>query len=149
MILHIHPSVSVVTEQQKSIVLGTSGGTAPNTLSLPLALSTIRESDNIVRAKNGQIVVIGGLMQNTTSESIAGTPVLSKIPFFGALFRRTSQVSTKSELVILLRPILVDNKVWTDSLERSDDDLMKDKRDFHVGGLPGVFGNQGEVTDRA
>jgi MSHA biogenesis protein MshL len=146
-ILHIHPSVSVVTEQQKSIVLGSSGGSAPNTLSLPLALSTIRESDNIVRAKNGQIVVIGGLMQNNTSESIAGTPLLSKVPFFGALFRRTSQVSTKSELVILLRPILVDNRIWTESLERADNDFRKDKRDFHLGGLPEVFGNRGEETD--
>jgi MSHA biogenesis protein MshL len=143
-ILHIHPSVSVVTEQQKDIVLGSSGGSTPNTLSLPLALSTIRESDNIVSAKNGQIVVIGGLMQNNTAESIAGTPVLSKIPFIGALFRRTSQVATKSELVILLRPILVDNKIWTESLERADNDIQKDNRGFHLGGLPEVFGTRGE-----
>jgi MSHA biogenesis protein MshL len=143
-ILHIHPSVSVVTEQQKSIVLGSSGGSAPNTLSLPLALSTIRESDNIVSAKNGQIVVIGGLMQNNTAESIGGTPWLSKIPFIGALFRRTSQVATKSELVILLRPILVDNKVWTESLERADNDIQQDNRGFHVGGLPEIFGTRGE-----
>jgi MSHA biogenesis protein MshL len=143
-ILHIHPSVSVVTEQQKSIVLGSSGGSAPNTLSLPLALSTIRESDNIVSAKNGQIVVIGGLMQNNTSESLAGTPWLSKIPFIGALFRRTSQNATKSELVILLRPILVDNKIWTESLERADNDIQRDNRGFHVGGLPEIFGTRGE-----
>jgi MSHA biogenesis protein MshL len=143
-ILHIHPSISVVTEQQKSIVLGSAGGSAPNTLSLPLALSTIRESDNIVSAKNGQIVVIGGLMQNNTAESLAGTPLLSKIPFIGALFRRTSQVATKSELVILLRPILVDNKIWTESLERADCDIQKDNRGFHVGGLPEIFGTRGE-----
>ncbi len=142
-ILHVHPSVSNVTEQQKTINLGASGGT----LQLPLALSTIRESDNIVRARNGQIVVIGGLMQNNTLESIGGTPVLSKIPFFGALFRRTNQVSTKSELIILLRPILANNKVWTQSLERADNDFGRDKRDFHLGGLPETFGNQGEKTD--
>jgi MSHA biogenesis protein MshL len=145
-ILHIHPSVSVVTEQQKTIVLGTNGGSTPNTLSLPLAFSTIRESDNIVRAKNGQVVVIGGLMQNNTSESIGGTPGLSQLPFIGALFRRTSQVAKKSELVILLRPIVVNNKVWTESLERVDNDVMKNKRDFHIGGLPEVFGDAGEIT---
>jgi MSHA biogenesis protein MshL len=148
-ILHIHPAVSQVTEQQKNIVLGTSNGSTPNTLSLPLALSTIRESDNIVRAKNGQIVVIGGLMQNNTTETIAGTPFLSRIPFVGALFRRTSQVATKSELVILLRPVLVNNRVWTKTLERTDNDFHRDNRDFHLGGLPETFGTRGEITDAA
>jgi len=145
-ILHIHPSVSLVTEQQKTIVLG-STGSAANTLSLPLALSTIRESDNIVRAKSGQVVVIGGLMENDTSETIGGTPLLSRIPFIGALFRRTSQASAKNELVILLRPILVNNKVWEESLEHAACEVEKDTRDFHVGGLVDVFGDKGEVTD--
>ena len=146
-ILHIHPSISVVTEQQKNIVLGTSNGSTPNTLSLPLALSTIRESDNIVRAKNGQVVVIGGLMQNTTSETIGGVPFLSRIPFFGAIFRRTSQQSVKSELVILLRPVIANNRSWTKSLERADNDFHRDNRDFHLGGLPDMFGTRGEITN--
>jgi MSHA biogenesis protein MshL len=146
-ILHIHPSISVVTEQLQTIVLGTSNGTTPNTLSLPLALSTIRESDNIVRAKNGQIVIIGGLMQNTTSETIGGVPFLSRLPFVGALFRRTSQASTKSELVILLRPVIANNRTWTKSLERTDNDFHRDNRDFHVGGLPDMFGTRGEITN--
>jgi MSHA biogenesis protein MshL len=146
-ILHIHPAVSVVTEQQQNIVLGTSNGTTPNTLTLPLALSTIRESDNIVRAHNGQVVVIGGLMQNTMTENVAGTPILSRLPFVGFLFRRTSQVATKSELVILLRPMIVDNRAWADDLEASNQRFHALKRDFHQGGLPDVFGNQGELTD--
>jgi MSHA biogenesis protein MshL len=145
-ILHIHPSVSTVTEQQKRIVLGSSGTSAPNILSLPLAKSTIRESDNIVRAKNGQIVVIGGLMQNLTSELIGGTPGLSRMPFLGSLFRRTHQASTKSELVILLRPILVNNRIWTESLQREDLDMRRANRNFHAGGLPEIFGNTGELT---
>jgi MSHA biogenesis protein MshL len=146
-ILHIHPSVSVVTEQQKNITLGSSTGTSPNTLSLPLALSTIRESDNVVSAKNGQVVVIGGLMQNNMAENIGGTPGISRIPFIGALFRRTSQIAKKSELVILLRPIIVDNRTWIDTLEHEEHDFQNLKRNFHAGGLPDVFGNQGEKTD--
>jgi MSHA biogenesis protein MshL len=147
-ILHIHPTVSVVTEQVTNIVLGSSGASTPNTLSLPLALSTVRETDNIVRAHNGQVVVIGGLMQNTMSENLGGTPVLSRIPFIGALFRRTSQIATKSELVILLRPIIVDNKVWADDMERTNRGFQRLKKDFHVGGYPDVFGDEGEVTDQ-
>jgi len=107
--LHIHPSVSLVVDQTKNIVLGNGGtGTAAsNTYTLPLALSTIRESDNIVRARNGQMVVIGGLMQNTMTEEIAAIPVVSKLPGIGPFFRRTVQLAKKSELVLLLRPIIV------------------------------------------
>ncbi len=143
-ILHIHPIVSVVTEQQQTINLGSSGGI----LTLPLALSTVRETDSIVRAKNGQVVVIGGLMENTMAENIAGTPWLSRIPFIGALFRRTSQLATKSELVILLRPIIVDNRVYADDLDRTNRGFQRLKKDFHIGGYPDTFGDEGEVTDR-
>lgn len=144
-ILHIHPMVSEVTEQQKNIVLGSNAaGNGANTLTLPLASSSIRESDNVVRARNGQVIVIGGLMKNSTQETTAQTPVAGKIPFFGALFRRTGQTSTKSELVILLKPIVVDNQTWVNRLEGHSSEVETMARDFHAGGLPKVFGNEQE-----
>ena len=146
-ILHIHPSVSLVTEQQKNIVLGQTVAGQNNTLTLPLALSTIRESDNVVRAKNGQIIVIGGLMQNSMIEEIAGTPGLSNIPFIGALFRRTQQVARKTELIILLRPIIVERKTWVHELEDDRETMKQFKRGFHYGGLTQVFGDEGERDD--
>lgn len=142
--LHIHPSVSVVVEQTQTIQLGQTANNNPNTLVLPLAMSTIRESDNVVRARNGQIVVIGGLMQNTMREQTAGVPVVSKIPFVGALFRRTEQVAQKSELVILLRPIIVDDRIWGRDLKETGNQFERLKRGFHAGGLPEIFGNEGE-----
>jgi MSHA biogenesis protein MshL len=144
-ILHIHPSVSLVKQQEKTIQLGQTAVNTPNTLTLPLALSTIRESDNVVRAKNGQIIVIGGLMQNTMVEETAGTPGLSRIPFFGALFRRTAQVSTKNELVILLRPIIATQDAWVNDLEETDRNFASVRRGNHQGGLADVFGNEGEI----
>lgn len=147
-VLHIHPSVSLVTQQTKIIGLGTSTTGQANNLSLPLAFSTIRESDNIVRAKNGQVVVIGGLMQNNMREIIAATPWISKIPFLGALFRRTEQVSSKSELVILLRPIVTTNKNIIGRLVQEKRNLQILRRPFHTGGLPKVFGNEAEREDR-
>lgn len=143
-VLHIHPSVSLVKEQIKEIGLGATASGAANNLTLPLAQSTIRESDNIVRAKDGQVIVIGGLMQNNTIETVVGTPGLSNIPFLGTLFRRTAQESIKSELVILLRPIVVTNKTTITSLEDSKKRFKILKRPFHQGGLPRVFGNQAE-----
>lgn len=142
--LHIHPSVSKVVEQQKIIGLGTNSDGSANNLTLPLAKSTIRESDNIVRAKNGQIVVIGGLMQNNMAEGLAATPGISNVPFLGTLFRRTKQSSSKSELVILLRPVIVTAKANIDNLKRNQKQLEILKQPFHQGAFPKVFGNEGE-----
>ena len=155
-ILHIHPSVSTVKEQTKNIVLGTtpntttntttSGAASNNTYTLPLALSTIRESDNIVRAGSGQVVVIGGLMQNTMIEEVGGIPVISKMPIIGPFFRRTSQLASKTELVILLRPIIADKQAFIDEMKGSERTLQNMTRGFHSGGLPEVFGNEGEES---
>jgi len=115
--LHIHPTVSEVIDQEK--ILTVSGETD----SLPLAFSEIRESDSIVKARSGQIIVIGGLMRNSTRDETFGTPGLSKIPGVGSLFKSTRSVETKTELVILLKPIVIDSdETWTqmagESLQR-------------------------------
>jgi MSHA biogenesis protein MshL len=107
--LHIHPAISEVRDQIKNITFS-----GQNT-SVPLAFSTIRESDSVVRAKNGQIVVIGGLMKTQTQDQVDKTPLLSDIPLLGSLFTQTKKVSVKTELVILLKPIVIENDgTWSD-----------------------------------
>ena len=82
-ILHIHPTVSQVKDQEKTIVLGNNGGSSSqNTYVLPLAQSTIREADSIVRALDGQVVVIGGLMQNNMQERSSWRSYLIKNSIF-------------------------------------------------------------------
>lgn len=112
-ILHVHPSVSNVTDQQKVVTIGDKDVT------LPLALSTVRETDSIIKARNGQIVVIGGLIQNQSQDNNASVPFFSDIPVIGELFKQKRFQSTKSELVILLRPVVTDNQVWDQDLSRS------------------------------
>lgn len=102
-ILHIHPTVSEVTDQTKALTV--SGETDE----LPLAFSQIRESDSIVRAKSGQIIAIGGLMRNSTTRSDYSTPVLGRVPGLKRLFGSTRELESKTELIILLRPIVVDS----------------------------------------
>jgi MSHA biogenesis protein MshL len=102
-ILHIHPTVSEVTDQTKALTV--SGQTDE----LPLAFSEIRESDSIVKARSGQIIAIGGLMRNTSRRQDFSTPVLGRIPGLRHLFGSTREVETKTELIILLRPIVVDD----------------------------------------
>ena len=102
-ILHIHPTVSEVTDQTKELTV--SGQTDE----LPLAFSEIRESDSIVKAKSGQIIAIGGLMRNSSRNQEFATPVLGRVPGLKRLFGSTRQRETKTELIILLRPIVVDD----------------------------------------
>ena len=101
-ILHVHPSISEVQDQMRIIELG------DDVFQLPLALSTIRESDSIVYAESGQVVVIGGLMQNRIVDGNNGLPGLRNIPGIGNLFNQKNSTSVKSELVILLRPEIID-----------------------------------------
>ncbi|MGA8204354.1 MAG: pilus (MSHA type) biogenesis protein MshL, partial [Woeseiaceae bacterium] len=113
-ILHIRPAVTKVEDRRKDIVVAGSDE------SLPLAYSTVRETDSIVRAKSGQIVVIGGLMQDSTQELVAKTPLLGDIPGVGRLFRHNKRVSQKTELVILLRPVVVDSdEAWDYAVGRA------------------------------
>jgi MSHA biogenesis protein MshL len=102
-ILHIHPTVSEVTDQTKALTV--SGETDL----LPLAFSEIRESDSIVRARSGQIIAIGGLMRNSARRTEFSMPVLGRVPGLKRLFGSTREVESKTELIILLRPIVVDD----------------------------------------
>lgn len=112
-ILHVHPSVTETAEQTKTIQL------SDENVVLPLAQSNIRESDTIIRAGNGEIVVIGGLMQTVVSEQESGVPGLRSIPVLGNLFKSKSKVEKKKELVILLKPTVVDAGVWQQQIGQS------------------------------
>lgn len=108
--LHIHPTVSDVTDQVKRL---TVGGVTDE---VPLAFSQVRESDSVVKARSGQVIVIGGLMRTTRSKSEFGAPGLSRIPLLGNLFKSQQKVERKTELVILLRPLVVDSDAQWDGL---------------------------------
>ena len=122
-ILHVHPSVSTVSTVNKTLNLGTGVGT----YNLPLASSSVSETDSIVRARDGQIVAIGGLMRQATISDQSGLPGMPK-----QVFGQTSKTSEKRELVILLKPTVVDNdKDWSQDITGSRD---------RVGGLSGQGG---------
>lgn len=70
-LLHVHPSVIDITQQDKQIDLsGLNGSSASSVVSLPMAFSNIRESDTVVQAKSGDIIVIGGLMKTNKEQLV-------------------------------------------------------------------------------
>nr|WP_239923734.1 pilus (MSHA type) biogenesis protein MshL [Agaribacterium haliotis] len=105
-ILHVHPIVSKVQDQIKDIEI--SG----DNFSLPLALRDVRESDSIVRAESGQVVVLGGLMQETTQEVSTDRGFLASIPIINVFFKHEEKRLLKNELVILMRPIVIEDGSW-------------------------------------
>ncbi|MGQ0586741.1 MAG: pilus (MSHA type) biogenesis protein MshL [Gammaproteobacteria bacterium] len=114
--LHVHPTVSEVRDDVKTLEFGNN-----ETETFPLALSSVREADSIVRARSGQIVVIGGLMQENSRDDRFGVPLLSRLPLVGFLFRQTRTASRKSELVILLKPLVVESdEQWAEEVRRRE-----------------------------
>ena len=101
--LHIHPAVTQVVEKTKVVELGTTQGP----LRLPLASSTVSETDSIVRVQDGSIVAIGGLMRQSMSDDNSRVPGAGDIPGFGAFFRHRNHSMQKRELVILLKTTVV------------------------------------------
>jgi MSHA biogenesis protein MshL len=138
-ILQIHPSISTVSDDNRKVDLGNN-----NILNLPTATSTIRESDSIVRAHNGQVIIIGGLMENNMSEDLQSTPGVNRVPVVGALFRNTKQNSIKTELVILLKPVVTNNDTWSNQLNNTNANFNNLNRGFHFGSRPEVFGMKAE-----
>ena len=109
--LHVHPTISTVSEKNKIIDLGALGA-----FRLPLAASTVNETDSIVRVRDGQIVAIGGLMKTEVHDERSGMPVLSDLPGVGALFRQTTRLQSKRELVILIKPTVIqEDGAWPDA----------------------------------
>ncbi|GAA3955649.1 pilus (MSHA type) biogenesis protein MshL [Allohahella marinimesophila] len=109
--LHVHPTVSEVQDQTKIIGIG------DRNLVLPLALSTVRETDSVIKARNGQVVVIGGLIRDVTRDEQAEVPFFGDIPIFGEMFTQKRQAQEKTELVILIRPSIGDADTIGQDLE--------------------------------
>jgi MSHA biogenesis protein MshL len=116
-ILHVHPQVSRVVEQQKVIALGNLGS-----FTLPLASSSINETDTIVRVQDGNIVAIGGLMRQETLVTDSQVPGVGDVPGLGELFKQRNRRTTKSEVVILLKPTIVhSDRNWQQDLSETRD----------------------------
>lgn len=119
-ILHMHPSVSAVTQQTKTFKI--SGVSTE----LQLPLSSIQESDNIVRARSGQIIIIGGLMKEASTDEDASIPVLADVPLIGGLFKHKKLSRIKRELVILLKPTSINpGQDWDDAVGETHERMKK------------------------
>lgn len=118
-ILHVHPAISTVTEKEKVVDLGETMGL----FKLPLASSTVNETDSIVRVQDGNIVAIGGLMTHSQLSNRNGLPGTVNSPA-GVLLGQRGSALEKRELVILLKPTIIqDDRTWVRDLQQSSERL--------------------------
>jgi MSHA biogenesis protein MshL len=94
-IMNIHPSITEKTGEKL----------APDGRST-FPLLSVRETDTTVRVKEGQTIIIAGLMQEKNEETLIGVPGLQSIPLLGRLFQYRAQTKKNSELVIMITPTL-------------------------------------------
>jgi len=130
--LSIHPSITEKVGDAR----------APDNNTAPIL--DIRETNTVVSVMDGQMVFIGGLMQERMQETVTSVPILGDIPFLGAFFRNTQQEKRKTELVILITPRIVRStegaEVAAGALNRVEDL----KRGNLLGGRPWLYGTEGE-----
>ena len=117
--LHIKQEVSDIAE---NVTVGQSGFTYPS--------FTKRETETTVVTKDGEALLIGGLIKEDRREDYKGIPLLMNIPILGYLFRYTTYSTTKTELVILLLPRVIESneeavKV-TDEFKQRVIEMLKD-----------------------
>jgi MSHA biogenesis protein MshL len=98
-ILDIHPSV---TERQGTATYPGTGQQAP--------IISVRETQTIVRVREGQTILIAGLMQDKNNETLSGVPCLMNIPVAGEAFRQTVNNKTKYEIVVLITPTIYQHR---------------------------------------
>jgi MSHA biogenesis protein MshL len=112
--LHVHALVNSITEKQKA------SSTQAGSPSVPLAINSVNETDSVVKTPDGIMVVIGGLMTESSSNGRSAIPGLGDVPLAGALFRKGEQSSSKRELVILIKPTVVKmDSDWADDIAAS------------------------------
>lgn len=120
-ILHVHPSVSNVVQDNRQINLGDLFG---ENIVLPLARSTVSETDSVVKVADGNIVAIGGLMKVDISDSKSGLPGLQNVPVLGNAFGSRDRVAVKKELVILIKPTIIGGETNSDDIGGARDRLL-------------------------
>lgn len=127
--MQIHPSVSEIREIS----------TSPDKTSTKPVIN-VREIDTMVDARAGETIVIAGLISDRLSETKRSVPLLGDIPYLGMLFSFSQQDRTKSELVIMMTPYILNAKN-VDEIRAEHEKRMRD-----MGGSFHLINNLGSLV---
>jgi MSHA biogenesis protein MshL len=117
--MQIHPSISEKLGDSKS---PDGKSTKP--------IINVREVDAMIKVKNGQTIVIAGLITDKINDTTKKVPFLADIPYIGTLFKQVSQEKTKSEMVIFLTPFILNDQAVEEIRKEHAERLNKAERPF-------------------
>ena len=121
-ILHVHPPGSLVGQDDRNVNLGAVFG---GQVTLPLARSTVSETDSVVRVQDGNVVAVGGLMKLDINDNRSGLPGLRDNQSSGGLFGSDQRTAVKKELVILIKPTVINtDRDWTAGLRDARERIL-------------------------
>lgn len=88
-----------------------------------------RETTTQLIIRDGQTVVLSGIMRSEDSDVRRKVPILGDIPLVGALFTSTEKVKSNTELVAFITPIVVNNRAELDSVNARDNQRLQELRE--------------------
>ncbi|MBI2932538.1 MAG: hypothetical protein HYY16_12885, partial [Planctomycetes bacterium] len=121
--LRVHPEISDKAPDSESVQI-TEGVTSPT--------FNVNYADTTVAARNGQTVVIGGLIREQEEETIQKIPLLGDIPLLGTLFSNTTQLNVRRELMIFLTPYVAYTSIQLEEIAELEKSRLRllDYRDL-------------------
>lgn len=142
-VLHVHPSVTTVTEVNKQVTYGGSSST-----SLPMASISMNETDTLVRIQDGNIVAIGGLMKITSNRASSGLPGTGDVPVLSTLLGNRANTSGKKEVVVLIKPTIIRTaQDWDTQTQRTR--VTLDDMDAAIARVVRIDGGAVEVSPKS
>lgn len=133
-LLNIRPSITrfirYVPDPNPSLAnpcgFGVSSCSIP-AISSQIPETSTREMESVLKIENNQVAILGGLMEDRINKTTNEIPLLGRIPLIGNLFQNRNDTTTKTELVIFLRPVVIkdaslngDYKDFRNSLPKAD-----------------------------
>ncbi len=107
--LNLKPTVTRVIDYREvpSIIAGGSSESSVGQNFVPI--TRVRELESLISLRDGEVAVLGGLLEDRTTDSTTGVPGLSSLPGIGALFENKDQTTFKTEFVVFLRAKIIKN----------------------------------------
>lgn len=107
-ILNLKPAVTRVIDYRQAPILSSYGSAAQGVQNF-VPITRVRELESVISLRDGEIAVLGGLLEDRTGDNSSSVPGLSRLPGVGKLFEQTDQSTYKTEFVVFIRARIINN----------------------------------------
>jgi general secretion pathway protein D len=122
-VLNVRPSIS----RKIGFVLDPNPALTTSGVQSQIPVIRTREMESVMRIENGNVAIMGGLMEDTMTNTDDTVPGLNRVPFFGGLFSNRNDDNVRTELVVFLKPTIIrsasldgDYRNWRDQVPKRD-----------------------------